>query len=325
MTTKNPREFAADAQITSHYSRIRCLLQSSGRCPPDRSPTRAKRYSISFLKRGPSSDNTSFLGPKPRSGVIAAGVIGAVLLLAVAWAVIVWSRPAPIRIAFANSLTGPSGPAGPESLSRRGLHRRGERQRRDQAAGPSNSSPSTTRAAPRRRARTFRRLPTARALPCSDIISARRRLAAGPGYKSVRIPALTGTSFVDDLTRDNEFYFRAQTTSSLQGRSIAEYLRAVHEGAAGSSRPLAATVSGRASCRASPRPMSRSCSAFRGLTSTPTRRIGSDPRFAGALCGAIRAGRHRHRDRGRFHRRHRESGASARRQGADHGGRRRRP
>ena len=52
-------------------------------------------------------------------------------------------------------------------------------------------------------------------------------LAAGPGYKSARIPALTGTSFVDDLTPGNEFYFRAQTTSSLQGRSIAEYLRAV--------------------------------------------------------------------------------------------------
>src|SRR5258705_5015981 len=52
-------------------------------------------------------------------------------------------------------------------------------------------------------------------------------LAAGPGYKSARIPALTGTSFVDDLTRGNEFYFRVQTTSSLQGRSIAEYLRAV--------------------------------------------------------------------------------------------------
>ena len=46
-------------------------------------------------------------------------------------------------------------------------------------------------------------------------------------YKSASIPALTGTSFVDDLTRGNEFYFRAQTTSSLQGRSIAEYLRAV--------------------------------------------------------------------------------------------------
>jgi branched-chain amino acid transport system substrate-binding protein len=51
--------------------------------------------------------------------------------------------------------------------------------------------------------------------------------AAGPGYKAARIPALTGTSFVDDLTVDNPYYFRAQTTSSVQGRSIAEYLRYV--------------------------------------------------------------------------------------------------
>ena len=42
--------------------------------------------------------------------------MGAVLLLAAAWIAIVWSRPAPIRIAFANSLTGPSSPAGLESL-----------------------------------------------------------------------------------------------------------------------------------------------------------------------------------------------------------------
>jgi len=42
--------------------------------------------------------------------------MGVVPLLAVAWAAIVWSRPAPIRIAFANSLSGPSAPAGTESL-----------------------------------------------------------------------------------------------------------------------------------------------------------------------------------------------------------------
>lgn len=58
----------------------------------------------------------SFFGPKSRSGVIAAGVMGAVLLLAAAWIAIVWSRPSPIRIAFANSLTGPSAPAGLEDL-----------------------------------------------------------------------------------------------------------------------------------------------------------------------------------------------------------------
>src|SRR6476620_1664810 len=43
-------------------------------------------------------------------------VAGVVLVLAVAWAAILWTRPEPIRIAFANSLSGPSAPAGTESL-----------------------------------------------------------------------------------------------------------------------------------------------------------------------------------------------------------------
>ena len=42
--------------------------------------------------------------------------MGAVLLIAIAWAAILSTRPEPIRIAFANSLSGPSAPAGTESL-----------------------------------------------------------------------------------------------------------------------------------------------------------------------------------------------------------------
>jgi ABC-type branched-subunit amino acid transport system substrate-binding protein len=63
--------------------------------------------------------------------------MGAVLLLAAGWASIVWSRPTPIRIAFANSLTGPSGPAGLESLvATRLAIDEVNRQRRDQ--GPAH-------------------------------------------------------------------------------------------------------------------------------------------------------------------------------------------
>ena len=43
-------------------------------------------------------------------------VAGVVLLLATAWAAIVLTRPEPIRIAFASSLSGPSASAGQESL-----------------------------------------------------------------------------------------------------------------------------------------------------------------------------------------------------------------
>jgi ABC-type branched-subunit amino acid transport system substrate-binding protein len=153
--------------------------------------------------------------------------MGAVLLLAVAWAAIVWSRPAPIRIAFANSLTGPSGPAGLESLVATKLaidevNAKGGIKGRPIELVPFDdaSSAETVRANVQAIADS----------PCVAVLGhylSTMSLAAGPGYKSARIPALTGTSFVDDLTRGNEFYFRVQTTSSLQGRSIAEYLRAV--------------------------------------------------------------------------------------------------
>ena len=153
--------------------------------------------------------------------------MGAVLLLALAWAAIVWSRPAPIRIAFANSLTGPSGPAGLESLVATRLaidevNANGGIRGRPIELVPFDdaSSAETARANVQAIADS----------PCVAVLGhylSTTSLAAGPGYKSARIPALTGTSFVNDLTRGNEFYFRAQTTSSLQGRSIAEYLRAV--------------------------------------------------------------------------------------------------
>jgi ABC-type branched-subunit amino acid transport system substrate-binding protein len=169
----------------------------------------------------------SFWGSKSRAGVIAAGVIGAVLLLAAVWAFIFWSRPTPIRIAFANSLTGSSGPAGLESLVAARLvidelNAKGGIRGRPVELVPFDdaSSAETARANVQAIADS----------PCVAVLGhylSTTSLAAGPGYKSARIPALTGTSFVDDLTRGNEFYFRAQTTSSLQGRSIAEYLRAV--------------------------------------------------------------------------------------------------
>jgi ABC-type branched-subunit amino acid transport system substrate-binding protein len=153
--------------------------------------------------------------------------MGAVLLLAAVWASIVWSHPTPIRIAFANSLTGSSGPAGLESLVATRLvidelNAKGGIRGRPIELVPFDdaSSAETARA----------NVEAIADSPCVVVLGhylSTTSLAAGPGYKSARIPALTGTSFVDDLTRGNEFYFRAQTTSSLQGRSIAEYLRAV--------------------------------------------------------------------------------------------------
>jgi branched-chain amino acid transport system substrate-binding protein len=47
---------------------------------------------------------------------VALAILGAALLLALGYAAS-WKRPTPIRIAFANSLTGPTSAAGAESLA----------------------------------------------------------------------------------------------------------------------------------------------------------------------------------------------------------------
>ena len=169
----------------------------------------------------------SFLGPKSRSGVIAAGVMGAVLLLVAAWIVIVWSHPSPIRIAFANSLTGSSAPAGTESLIATQLAI-------DEvnAKGGVNGRPielvlfddASNPAVARANAQAIADSPSVAVL--GHYLSS-ASLAAGPIYKDARIPALTGSAAVDDLTSTNDYYFRALAPVSAQARSIAEHLRAV--------------------------------------------------------------------------------------------------
>jgi ABC-type branched-subunit amino acid transport system substrate-binding protein len=144
-------------------------------------------------------------------------------LFLAAWAAIVWNRPAPIRIAFANSLTGPSGPAGLESLAATVLavdevNAKGIRGR------PIELIPSTTRAPLRRRARTSGRSPTARELRCSDIIWARRRWLRGRATNPLASrlwPERPSSTISREAT---SFTF---VPRRLQGRSIAEYLRAV--------------------------------------------------------------------------------------------------
>ena len=109
---------------------------------------------------------------KQRLTMWLAVVAGVVLVLAVAWAAILRTRPEPIRIAFANSLSGLSAPAGTELLvatqvaidevnAKGGVNGRPiELVLFDDASNPAG------------RARMRRRLPTAHASPCSDIFSA---------------------------------------------------------------------------------------------------------------------------------------------------------
>ena len=154
-------------------------------------------------------------------------VAGVVLVLAVAWAAILWTRPEPIRIAFASSLSGPSAPAGTESLVATQLaidevNAKGGVNGRPIELVPFDdaSNPAVARA-------------NAQAIadsPCVAVLGhylSSASLAAAPAYKDARIPALTGSAAADDLTSANEYYFRALTPISAQARSIAEHLRAV--------------------------------------------------------------------------------------------------
>src|SRR5215217_729577 len=169
---------------------------------------------------------TSMSRAKRRAWVIIAAV-GSALILATAYATLSWKRSTPICIAFANSLTGPSSSAGTESLIAAQIYtdqvnatggvdgRRIELVVFDDASSADVARDNVKAIADS---------------PCLAVLGhylSTASLAAGTGYKFVGIPALTGTSFVDDLTYANEYYFRAQTTSSVQGRSIAEYLRAI--------------------------------------------------------------------------------------------------
>ncbi|MBB4429759.1 ABC-type branched-subunit amino acid transport system substrate-binding protein [Bradyrhizobium sp. CIR48] len=164
---------------------------------------------------------------KQRPIVWLAVVAGVVLVLAVAWAAILWTRPEPIRIAFANSLSGPSAPIGAESLVATQLaidevNAKGGVNGRliELVLFDDASNPAVARA-------------NAQAIadsPCVAVLGhylSSASLAAAPIYKDARIPALTGSSAADDLTNNSEYYFRALSPVSVQARSIAEHLRAV--------------------------------------------------------------------------------------------------
>jgi branched-chain amino acid transport system substrate-binding protein len=162
-----------------------------------------------------------------RQAVAAIAAFALILLLGCGYAALKWQERSPICIALANSMTGHSSFAGAESSRAIKLYI-------DEINGKGGVNGHPVELVPFDDASSAE---VARAnvqaiaeSPCIAVLGhylSTASLAAGPGYKAVRIPALTGTSFVDELTRDNPYYFRAQTTSSVQGRSIAEYLRYV--------------------------------------------------------------------------------------------------
>jgi branched-chain amino acid transport system substrate-binding protein len=162
-----------------------------------------------------------------RRARIALAILGGAMLLALGYTAYVWKQPAPIRIAFANSLTGPTSSPGEEILAAIKLYI-DEVNRTGGVSGhpielvlfDDASSPEVAHANVQKIADS----------PCVAVLGhflSTVSLAAGQGYKAARIPALTGASSADAVTIDNPYYFRAQTPVSTQGRSSAEYLRHV--------------------------------------------------------------------------------------------------
>jgi branched-chain amino acid transport system substrate-binding protein len=157
---------------------------------------------------------------------VALAILGAALLLALGYAAS-WKRPTPIRIAFANSLTGPTSAAGAESLAAVKLYIDEVNRKGGVDSHPVElvlfddaSSAEVGRA-------TVQRIVDSPCLAVLGHFLSSVSLAAGLGYKAAGIPALTASASADAVTADNPYYFRVQTPVSVQGRSTAEYLRYV--------------------------------------------------------------------------------------------------
>jgi branched-chain amino acid transport system substrate-binding protein len=149
-------------------------------------------------------------------------------VLGIGFATFRWiHRPAPIEIAFANSMTGPRQTAGVESLVATRLYIE-EINRSGGIDGhpielvifDDKSDPVIAEA-------------NASAIADSDCLgvlghfNSNISLAASPRYMSAGLAAISGTSLADELTVDNPSYFRAQVTISAEAQSIAEYIRQV--------------------------------------------------------------------------------------------------
>jgi ABC-type branched-subunit amino acid transport system substrate-binding protein len=150
-----------------------------------------------------------------------------VVVLAAGIGGFVWVRqPASICIAFVDSLSGSQGAYGAEGLAAARLYIEQVNDAGGIRGRPVELMVFDDRSTPEG-ARAI--APAIVASPCLAVLGhglSTASVAAGPIYGASRLPAVTGTAFADAVTRDNPWYFRANTTNSVQGRSVAEY--AVH-------------------------------------------------------------------------------------------------
>ena len=166
-------------------------------------------------------------GRRPR--LWAAAAIAALLVLLVAGAAWrqVLHRPAPIVVAFAGSMTGEAAAFGEDARAAIQLYL-------DEvnAAGGVDGHPVVLqifddRSRPAVAGSNVSAVLDSPAIAVLGHSLSATSVAAGPGYKAGRIPALTGNASADEVTQDNPYYFRALSPNTIQAAFLAEYIRTV--------------------------------------------------------------------------------------------------
>ena len=154
----------------------------------------------------------------------------AILLLAVAFVAWQVRRPAPIVLAFADSLTGPVGFAGQEVRAAVQIVLDEVNAAGGVDGHPVRLQPFDDRSDP---AAAEANIPAILDSPAVAVLGhylSAASLRAGSGYKAGHIAAMTATASADDVTQDNPYYFRAQTPTGMQAEFLAGYLGSVLSG-----------------------------------------------------------------------------------------------
>ena len=153
---------------------------------------------------------------------------GIVVLLAAGFTL--WrmaTRPDPIHIAFANSMSGPLEPVGAEILKAATMYIDEVNHHGGVDGHPVMLDIFDDRGSTDVARTNVQAIVDSPAVAVLGHFLSAASLAASPGYRAARIPALTTQALADDLTIGNPYYFRAQTPNSEQGRWLAHYIREV--------------------------------------------------------------------------------------------------
>jgi branched-chain amino acid transport system substrate-binding protein len=146
---------------------------------------------------------------------------------------VIWqiaTRPSPIHIAFATSLSGAVASEGAESLAAAQLYV----DEVNRAGGVDGHEivldPFDDRSSAKGARANVQKIARGPALAVLGHLLSPFSIAAGSGYKAARIPALTSQSVADELTIGNPWYFRLQTPNTATAQWLAYYIRNILQG-----------------------------------------------------------------------------------------------